>query len=697
VTNRLAIRFGALGLAALIYTPALAAQGSTYPTQPPAPMPLKPAALPPFQETTLANGVRVLLVENHRNPTVAYRLALPAGDIYDPTGKTGTATMMAGLLTKGAGSRSADEIAAAIEGTGGGMVAGTDEDYLSVSGFVLSNAAPIAFELLGDVIARPTFSDKEFELARTQTLSGLQLNAASPGFLAGKFFRAGLYGAHPYGATATATTVRAITRADLQAFHAARVRPRGALLVVAGDITMSQLTTLANKAFTGWTGAPAASSALPSPPARSKAEILLVHRPGSVQSNLLVGNLAIGPADSARFAAVLASQIIGGGSDGRLFTILREQKSWTYGAYSTLTRVRGIGRFEANAEVRTEVTDSALVEMLAQLKRIGAEPITATEFEGKRGAMVGSFPLTIETPQALAERVASITLYGLPANYLQTYRTKMAAVTTAQVSAAARRVIRPQQALIVVVGDGTKLYEKLAKIAPVTIRNADGDVMQPSDLTPKVMAAAFDISQLKASRDSFVVMVQGNPLGTSVVSVEAKNDGWTFSENTNVMNGMIVQRTTLDNDGTLAPRSLQQGGSTQGQQTKTEIAFAGGKAKGSAQTPSQTGPQTKAIETDLPTGTIAADALQVALPLFRWADKATFSLNVFSAGKGTVEPVTLKVVGSESVKVPAGTFDCWKIEQTGGEASVVFYVAKAEKRIVKIAPVGQPIELQLAK
>jgi hypothetical protein len=154
--------------------------------------------------------------------------------------------------------------------------------------------------------------------------------------------------------------------------------------------------------------------------------------------------------------------------------------------------------------------------------------------------MVGSFPLTIETPQALAERVASITLYGLPANFLQTYRTKMAAVNAAQVSEAARRVIRPQQSLIVVVGDGAKLYDKLAKIAPVTIRNADGDVMQASDLTPKVMATAFDVSQLKASRDSFVVMVQGNALGTSVVSVEAKSGGWTMSENTNIMNGMIA-------------------------------------------------------------------------------------------------------------------------------------------------------------
>lgn len=698
--TRLAFCCGAFGLAVLSPTLPARAQGSTSNrTPPPSPMPLKTAALPPFQEATLANGVRVVLVESHQNPTVAFRLALPAGDAYDPEGKKGTASMVAGLLTKGGGSRSANEIAAAIERAGGLLEAGTDEDFLSIYGGVLSDATPLAFELLGDAIARPRFDEKEFELARTRTLSGLQLSASNPGFLAAKFFRENLYGKHPYGATATATTVRAITRADVQAFHASRLHPRGALLVVAGDITMSQLRTLANKAFAGWTGPavpppPAPQTALP---ARTKTEIVLVHRPGSVQSNVLIGNLAIGPTDSARFAAVIAAQIVGGGTDGRLFMSLREQKSWTYGAYAGLTRPRGIGRFEANAEVRNAVTDSAVVEMLAQLTRIGTEPITPKELEDKRGAMVGSFPLSIETPQGLAALVSSIKLYGLPANYLQTYRTRMAAVTPAQVSAAARRVIRPQQALIVVVGDGTALYEKLSKIAPVTIRNADGDVMQSSDLTPKVLAAAFDVSKLKATRDSFVVMVQGQAVGQSVVAVEAKNGGWTFTENTNLMNGMVAQRTTLDNDAALAPVSLEQGGSTQGQQTKTAIAFAGGKATGSAQTPSQTGPQTKTVNVDLPKGTIAAEALQMALPLFRWADKASFTLNVFTAGKGTVAPLTLTVVGSESVTVPAGTFDSWKIEQKGGDAAVIFYIAKADRRLVKISPVGQPVELQLAK
>jgi hypothetical protein len=337
------------------------------------------------------------------------------------------------------------------------------------------------------------------------------------------------------------------------------------------------------------------------------------------------------------------------------------------------------------------------VELLAQLRRITTEPIGTTEFEAKRNAMVGSFPLTIETPQALAERVATVKLYGLPADYLQTYRTKMSAITPAQGRLAAARTIKPQQALVVVVGDGAKLHDKLAKIAPVKIVNADGDVLQPGDLAPKVVATAFDASRLKATRDSFVVMVQGNPLGQAVMSVEAANGGWVLKDNTSIMNGMIAQQSTLQVDASLAPTSLQQGMSMQGQQLKTDIAFAGGKAKGSAQTMSQQGPKTVTIDTDVPKGSIASDALIAALPLFTWSEKARFTVNVFSAGKGVVEPVTLAVVGSESVTVPAGTFDSWKIEQTGGESSAVFYLAKDARRVIKIAPVGQPIELRLAK
>jgi zinc protease len=456
------------------------------PSTPPAPLPLRSASLPPFQEMTLRNGVRMLLVENHRQPSVVFRLVMPAGARYDAAGKSGTAALLATLLTKGAGSRTAEQFAAAIENTGGGLQAVVDSDFLNVFGSVLSDAAPLAFTLLGEAVTRPTLAPAEFALAQAQSLSGLQMSSASPAFLATTTLLAGLYGTHPYAAVPTPATVRAITPDDVRQFHTSHVRPRGALLVVAGDITPAQLRAWAGAAFASWTGAPPASgAAAPAPPSRRRAEIVLVHRPGSVQSNILIGNLALGPADSSRLAAELALQVLGGGSDGRLFKVLREQKSWTYGAYASMSRPLGLGLFQASAEVRTAVTDSAVTEMLAQLARLGREPIPTKELEDTRSGMVGSFPLAIETPGGLAALVAFVKLYGVPADYLQSYRLKLSRVTSAQVTAAARRVVRPDEALIVVVGDAVALYDKLAAIAPVTLRSADGRALQPAELMPK--------------------------------------------------------------------------------------------------------------------------------------------------------------------------------------------------------------------
>jgi hypothetical protein len=193
-------------------------------------------------------------------------------------------------------------------------------------------------------------------------------------------------------------------------------------------------------------------------------------------------------------------------------------------------------------------------------------------------------------------------------------------------------------------------------------------------------------------------MVQGNALGFSVYSVESRTGGWTLRESTNVMNGMIVQKTALETDGALVPTSLIQSGSMQGQALTTNIAFAGGKATGRAMSASQTGPKTIEVNTTLPGGTIEADAVQSLLPLLRWVADAKFTLNVFNAGKGVVETMTLAVVGSESVTVPAGTFDTWKVEQKQGETSAMLFITKdVSRRLVKVAPVGQPIELHLAK
>ena len=279
-------------VAASLATPLATPLAAQYPTRPPAAAAVKPAQFPPFQETVLSNGLRVVLVESHRDPMVAFRLVMPAGKLFEPKGKEGTADMVAGLLTKGAGQRTADQIAEAIEAAGGSLTGFADNDFLSLAGSVLSTNAPLAFQLLGDAIARPTFPEQEVELLRTQTLSALTLEQSQPASIASRVFDAGVYGAHPYGRRATPASVRGLTRADLTAYQAARLKPRGALLVVAGDLTLDQLKALAEQSFAGWTGYPAAAPTFGAPPARARTEIVLVHRPGSVQSNIVVGAAA---------------------------------------------------------------------------------------------------------------------------------------------------------------------------------------------------------------------------------------------------------------------------------------------------------------------------------------------------------------------------------------------------------------------
>lgn len=260
----------------------LAAQ--QFPTRPPAPMPLEPAQFPPFAETILANGMRLLVVANAKQPVLSLTLAVPGGAFYDPAGKSGTAEMAAGLLTKGAGSRTAEQISAAIEGVGGSLSATATADFLTVNAAVLSDDRRLAFELLADAALRPTFPAGEIELLRKQTLSALALAKSQPAAIASREFAKGLYGDHPYGRSADETSVGAITRDDLVEFHRARMRPNQALLVIAGAIDTVEARTLAEQAFGAWGGVAAGAPATRPAPQRARTEILLVHRPGDRKS-----------------------------------------------------------------------------------------------------------------------------------------------------------------------------------------------------------------------------------------------------------------------------------------------------------------------------------------------------------------------------------------------------------------------------
>ena len=682
-------------VAALLAPTAIVAQ---FPTTAPAPAPIKAAVFPPFQEATLANGLRLLVVHNDKQPVVAVSLSFPAGSVYDPAGKSGVADMVAVLLTKGAGKRSAEEISAAIEGVGGSLGAGASSDFLTLHSEVLANNAKLAFELIADAAIRPTLPEKEVELLRKQTLSALQLEQGQPASIASHAFLRGLFGDQPYGRYADPKSVNAITRDDLVAFHRARLRPSGALLVVAGSLSLAQARALAQVAFAGWTGTAAAVAVTKPPVPRSALEVVLVHRPGSVQSNIVVGNLTWPPTDSRSYAARVANKILGGGANARLFMILREQKSWTYGAYSNLNSNRNAGYFQATSEVRTEVTDSALVEMLVQLKRIGAEAVPTLEFDQAKNAMTGTFPLSIETAGQVAAQVANAKLLGLPADYVQTYRQKLSAVTVSQMQAAAKAAIRPGQALIVVVGDGAKIYEKLLAIGPVRIVSPDGTPLTAADLTIKAATLDLDLSKLKAGTDSFTIFVQGNPFGYQTSKLDKSANGWTYSEHTSIST-FVQLNTVVTFTDALVPMKATQSGKQGPMDVKIDVTYADGRAKGSATSPQPNGTAKEiAVDAAVPAGTIDDNMISVVMPTLKWKNGSSFKIAIFQSSKNAVTVATVSVTGEESVKVPAGTFDAWKVDIAGLDTPITVWIEKAgEHRMLKQVLVGTPVEIQRVK
>jgi zinc protease len=685
-------------LAAALLLAAPAALHAQHPATPPAPGPLRPAEFPPFRQETLPNGLRLVLIERHDAPLVSLSLAVPGGTAADPAGKEGLAQLTAELLARGAGGRTAEQIAAAAEAVGGSVAAGAGTDHLSVEADFLAADAPLAFELVADMAARPALPAAELEIARGALVSQLQVVQGTPAFLAQKHLAARLYGGHPYARLLSPQSVRGITRDDVAAFAAARLRPRGALLIVAGDLDWARARALAERAFGGWTGAPAPLPSAPAPAARAGGpEILLVHRPGSVQSNILAGNLTAGPTDDRRAAATVAVHVLGGGMTGRLFTILREQRGWTYGSYASLSRPLGTGTFQANAEVRTEVTDSAVAELLAQLRRLRDEPVDEAELARTRDALVGGFPLGIVTVRQVAAQVRTGRLLGLPDDDLRTRRTALAAVRPADAQAAARAYVRPEEMTVVVVGDAPRVYEGLRRIAPVRIVDADGRPMTAEDLLPKQAGTRMDPAALVPFADSAAVLLGGNPAGYVRTSLERTADGFRFTEATDI-GGVFRQRTEvlLAADG--SPRSVTQRGSAQGQETRTELAYAGGRVTGTAVTPSAEGPKTAAVDAAVPAEVLDENLLPVVLRTLPLAPGSEHTVTVFSSSANAVGTRTFRVTGTERVTVPAGSFDVLRVESAGGPAPATYYLtADAPRRLVRLDALGGQLQMVLAR
>ncbi len=681
--------------------PALSRPGPV-PDQPPAAAPLRPARFPPFVTGRLPDGVDLIIVEQHKQPVVTVTLATEAGGSYDPADKAGLSDLVAELLTKGTERRTADQIAAEVEGAGGSIGAYADNDFLRVTVSALAENLPQALDVLADVVTHSTFPASEVELARTRALSSLQLELSEPGAIAQRVFRHEVYGDHPYGRNDTPASLRAITREDVVGFFNAHIKPAGALLVVAGDVNAATVRRLAARALAAWSGGAASPPPTAAVPARSATEIVVVHKPGAVQSNILAGFSFINPRDPAVYPLTVMNKILGGGTDSRLFLILREQKSWTYGAYSRFSRPRGTGMFYANAEVRTPVTDSALAELLHQLDRIRNEVPPDSEIAAAKDYLVGSFPLSIQTPQQIANAVASARLLGLPDDYVPKFRDRLAAVTTAQLASADRQYLTTDHAVVVVVGDATKILDGLKRLGSVRLVDVEGHPLAEAALTAAPAPIEWAADRLVPSSFAYRVLVQGNPLGQSAHAIARDTVGGRqvvrLTASTTI--GTFVQQndSIVMDAAAFAPISIRESGTAGGQPVAIALDYDGAHVKGHVHVPQRTGVRDADVDTTLAAGTLDENQvlpLLLALPL---ASGGQWSLSAYAGSDGVVRTIAVKVTGDSTVTVPAGTFDCWKVEMTGGQVPMNLYITKAAPYLlVRYELVGPPLAFELTQ
>jgi len=677
----------AAGAAALGAAPAAAQK-----QPPPPPAPARPLAFPAFRETRLPNGMGLVVVENHRSPLVSLYLLVRSGSATVPAAKAGTVGLVAEVLTKGTATRSASQISQLIEGSGGSLNAFGGDDYMGVSATVLSDRLPLGFELLSDVALHPTFPDSEVETARQQILSQLQAQLGEPGSLASRRFYREVYGPHPYGILRTPETVRGLTAAELRAWHAAHFKAGNALLVVAGDVSQERAEALARERFGGWERGNVAAPAFTPVAARARTGITLVHRPGSVQSTLLVGNPGLKAGDPDYYAVQVMTRLLGGGSDARLFQVLREQHGWTYGAYANADRPIDTGVFYAQADVRTEVTDSALAELMSQLRRLRDEPVPAAELEAAKSYLVGSFPVGIETPAQVAVQVATTRILGLPIEDLLQYNPRVAAVTAADVQRVARKYVQPDQATIVVVGDAGKVLTGLERIAPVTLVDLEGKPLERSALVVRASTERFDYAKVAPATLAYAVTFQGNAVGSQTVTLAKEGDGWTRSND--LMFGPLHQALVTKFGPGFTPVSHTE--TVSGPATGTaSVTLTGGRFRGEAKLPPQMGGE-KTFDVAAVPGAVLEGMDEVMLGVADLAEGKSIAIPQFNTGTGSVDAVTFRVTGVETVTVPAGTFPAFKVEVTGKQQPIVMWLRQAAPHIpVKYEITGQPVVIQL--
>jgi predicted Zn-dependent peptidase len=433
--------------------------------------------LPKPQEADLPSGLHIMVLEDRRLPRVSFQMIVPgAGGYFDPPAMIGLSSYTSQMMREGTTTKSSAQISQELETMSASVTVGSgmSSPFATVAGNALTEDLPRLFDLAADVLLNPSFPADEWDRLKVRTRTGLIQQRTQPGFLAQERFSKVIFGDHPAGrVSATPQTLDAITRDAMVEFHKTRFVPDHALIAFAGDISLPEARKLVETKLAGWKKAGTPKPTTTQPGAAGPGKVYLVGRPNSVQTSLTVGTQSMVRTDPDYIPLTIANRVLGG-TMGRLFRILREEKGYTYGIGSGFSASEYRGQWSASTNVRTEVTDPALTDLLAQIAEMRDKPVPEPELMDAKRAIVAQFALSLENPSQMLGYYVQNWLYGLPADYWDTYPAKINAVTAAQAQAAAKKYWDPGMLQIVAVGDASKITETMKAKGTLEVFDAEG-------------------------------------------------------------------------------------------------------------------------------------------------------------------------------------------------------------------------------
>lgn len=457
------------------------------PSKKPAPGPVPKAVFPPFTETTLKNGVRVIIVEDHKQPMVWLRTAIMSGSASDGRYQ-GAASAVAALLDAGTSTRTKDDIARKLDFYGATIGAGADADGLDVFTSSMKKDLSEVLPIFADVIMNASFPASEVDQYINEQISGLtaeKKSSAWPGRMLGRKL---IYGEHPYGAIPSEEAFKSLSSELLNTWHDNNFVANNAIIAVVGDVKKAEIVPMLEKYFGSWKKGTVSEPVFPALKPISGMPIYLINRPGSVQSTVRLQQLGLRRNDpNYDPAGFLAAIFAGNGSIGfqnRLFQNIREKHAYTYTPGGSLTASIDPGVIVAVAEVRNAVTDSALEQMLYEYRRLSNEPVNSDELTAAKSIVVGNYLMSLADPGMTAQRAIEIAKYNLPKNYFTTLAARVNAMKSADLQKIARTVYPPNDVAVIVTGDAAQIKDKLDRFGNVMVYDLNLEPMKAVSYAP---------------------------------------------------------------------------------------------------------------------------------------------------------------------------------------------------------------------